>query len=188
MNNISTDGVPVKLLREPLYDTYSQAAAAAPAALPKKIQFFVKGKSSDKGIHLTNLNDDGKLPPPERMSVYRAPRFVFTGMIEGDIVAMVKAYVCKVIVAGSDQFTGPLEYCAGGGGVDTNPNNGTPSVEAVVAFPEDLRIDIEAGQKFEVQLITEGAEITLAKTGDDPAGKGLFVRCMLDGVHQLPQG
>jgi len=176
----------VKTLREALYDTYSVAAASSPTALPTKIQFFVTGKSSTKGVQLTNMNGDGYLPSPERMSVYNLPRLSFVGMIQADVEAIIKGYVARLVVNGAVLFTGPIELCASGGG--SNTLNGQNTIQAVVPLPEDLRIDIESMEKFELQLITEGTAPTPTASGASTPGTGIFIHAMLDGVHTLPVG
>jgi hypothetical protein len=176
----------VKELREPLYDTYSVAAAASPAALPNKIQFFVTGKSSSKGIEKTNMNDDGKMPSPERISIYAAPRLVFIGMIDADVLAIVKSYAVRLTVNGSPLGTYPIEFCAAGGGPNTQ--NGANTIEAVPVLAEEFRIDIESGEKFMLELVTEGTPPTPTATGASTPGTGVFIRAMLDGVHRLPVG
>ncbi len=167
-------------LREPLFDTIT---ADAGAVLPSTINMFTVGQNDTKGPELTNMTANGELPSPERMSVYGI-RMAFFNTVEADVDAIIRGYCVRLVVSGKAKFTAPIEYCAAGGGLyaGTAVQNGLPSKEAGVMFPEGYQIDIEAGQRFSLQLVARQG-VTLAA---DPDGTGLFLRAMLDGLHSVP--
>ncbi len=161
-------------LREPLFDTFT---AAASAVLPSTINLFVKGQSDTKGPELTNMTADGELPSPERMKVYGI-RVAFFDTADADIIAIIKAYCVVLKVSGRPQFTAPIEYCNAGSGITNKSQNGVADARAVVTFPDEFLVDITAGQRFSLQLVSK-AGMTLS------AGTGLFLRATLDGLHSV---
>ncbi len=167
-------------VREPLFDTYS---AAAGAVLPSTINLFVNGQSDIKGPELTNMTANGELPSPERMKVYGI-RIGFFGTTDIDIEKIVRGYCVTVKVSGRPQFTAPIEFCNAGGGINGKSQNGVPDARAGVMFPDEYLIDITAGQRFSLQLVSK-AGVTLSAAGAPDNGTGLFMRAMLDGLHSL---
>ncbi len=172
----------VNEVREPLFDTYE---AAAGAVLPSTINLFVNGQSDTKGPELTNMTGDGELPSPERMKVYGI-RLGFFGTTDTDIEKIIKGYCVVLKVSGRPQFTAPIEYCNAGSGINGKSQNGVPDARAGVMFPDEFVVDIAAGQKFALQLVSKSGVALSAPAPDPAAGTGLFLRAMLDGLHTLP--
>lgn len=161
-------------LREPIYDTYS---AAHGAALPTRIVMFATPQGATVGPEITSMTKAGELPNPERMEVYTVIVESFNSA-KADVIGFVMNYALKITVSGKPQLTTPFTVR---GDFDDFANLAYVRL-LQVELPEELKIVIEQGQPFTVELVSRtGYTLT-------DAALGLFLRVKLDGIHTVPIG
>lgn len=164
----------------PLYDTYTQAAGNTPTPI---VMFSTL--SANRGIQLTNLSRANELQFPQKFWL-TAVRWVPIGMGLADIVGFYKNYALRLIRGTAVELEAPVEYFAGGagvqGGVSTGTgtaadvsfyNNGVPDPRAIAGLGE-FRIPLEAGDHFEINLVGT----TFA------AAAAVFFRVYFDGIWE----
>ncbi len=162
----------------PIYDTKTISAGATGAS----IAFFAQQRST-VGRAVTNMTKANELPAGERFEAYSL-RLLLLNCAKADIDALYAGFAALLKVSGKPVLEGPVEYFSGGGGIygaDStasvfNYNNGVPDPRAVVMFPEQYKIAIEAGEPLELTL--EGTSFT--------AGATMKIKALLEGVHYWP--
>jgi len=173
--------------QSPLYDTYTLAVETA---VPTHIIMFADPISPTKGPELTNMKKSHELPTPEKITVM-AMRMVTLGMDEVDLISLMKQYTAQLIVSGKVLLDAPIEFWPGGAGivgVVAGPTtgvaieewgNGVSDPRAIASILPDLRIKIEPGETFSVELFGTTFSTAAATAG----GTGVFLRCYLDGIR-----
>jgi hypothetical protein len=168
-------------IREGLYDTYT---AAKSAVLPLSIRLFTSGQNATKGIESTNMTADGELQNPEEMDIYTV-QVELMAMAQADMLAFVQKYVARLVVSGVSRLTRPITLLPSGGGIvgaTELSKNGIADARAVFTIPEDLKIQIQAGQKFYFEFVsTQGYTLT-------DTTLGMVARVTLDGIHGVQNG
>lgn len=160
--------------REPIFDTLT---AAKQTTVKTGTRLFTSGMDS-KTVNKTNLEGDGEFPASQRHDVYGI-RVDFGDTPKADIIGLCKNLVGRLVVSGKPEIVAPLKYFAAGMGVNGEASNGVPDARAVLEFPENYKIPIEAGEKFYFELTGEDYLLTDAATG-------LYMQVLLDGLHTVP--
>ena len=164
----------------PLFDSYSQAAGTVPA----RVAFFNSRTQSANGPEITNMMAAGFLPNAA-FTVF-GMAFSVIDPDADDLNKLYKNYVARLIVGTKTYIEAPLEFFPAPGGIVSNfgtmtaaatnqqHTNGVPSQASIFALAPDYSIKIEAGERFEVNLV--GTSVT--------AVDAVFVRCYLLGVYE----
>lgn len=170
------------------YDTYTLAVNTA---VPTNIVMFSAPISASKGLNLTNMTDQNRLPAGEAMKVM-AIRAVCIGMDLADIIALQKNYCLRFKIGTKYFLEAPIEAFPGGAGatgvVTTtattttlfNYNNGIADPRAVYGLGQEFPLDLPSQAFFSVELT--GTTFTSANAG----GGGIFLRVYLDGLIYEP--
>lgn len=191
-------------MHEFMYDT---VAFAHTIAVPTKVQFFVQQQgagtsptvgSGGKGIADTNLDQAQQLLSTYNKFNLRAIRLIVTGqtglLVPEDAFNLFKNTVLSLYINGTAYTRGPLDCFPAGGGFQTQGQmstgelaltteafgfgNGFPSSTAIFVLAEP--IDIARGETFYVNL--EGNGFTTQAAGGTTLGRGLLMRCILEGL------
>jgi hypothetical protein len=167
-------------VREPLFDTYTVAAATA---MPLRVILFGDPSASGVGAtkpEQTNLTEIGKLPFPQAHRVYGV-RLAFIGMLAADIYGIAKKYVLKLNVSGTTRLTLPLVVSDAPKVIGTVASDIIDHAEVRMDLPEGYAIDLASGQPFFVELVGSVAHTTITTNG-----LGATIKVMLEGFHTLP--
>lgn len=170
------------------YDTYSLAVNTA---TPANIVMFSNPVSASKGLELTNMTDQNRLPAGEAMKVM-AIRAVCIGMHLDDVINLQKRYCLRFKIGTKYFLEAPIEAFPGGAGVAGavattattttlfNWNNGVADPRAVYGLGQEYPLDLPSQAFFSVELT--GTSFTTVNAG----GTGVFLRVYLDGLLYEP--
>lgn len=186
---------------------YDSVAFAAGAAVGTKVQFFTQQQgqgtsptvgSGTKTIADTNLDQGSQLLSTYNKFVVKAIRLICMGstglLVPEDAFNLFKNTVLALYMNGTAYTRGFLEFFPAGGGMQTvgqlstaelaltteafGVQNGFPSSTAIFVLAESLTI--ARGETFNVNL--EGNGFTAQASGGTTLGRGLLLRCALEGL------
>lgn len=178
----------------PIYDTYT---ADQNATLPNEITFF-GNLVGTVGLERTNIQEAFKIPAPGQLDVL-GMGFEFVDTFYDDIIKLAKNYVAELWISNMPYLQAPISFFPSGRGVNgfaalsTTASTttlraeaytlGEPHVSNMYTLGMEHALQIKSGVNFEVKLKTRAATpIQLNATA--ALGKGLFLRCYLDGIRR----
>ena len=170
---------------EPLYDSITINAGGS--IDDQSTMFFTTvGPASGKSLGLTNLTQSQKLVSPEVFSIQTIQVRWQENALLLDVRNMLNHFALELWLNNVKPYNrGPLWYYAAGGGIwsaSTNTNestyvNGVPDRNAV--RPRAITLVIENNSTFFAHFVGAPLLATAANLG----GQGVFLQCLLDGLH-----
>lgn len=173
----------------PLYDTLSTAAGSA---VGSELLFFSVPKSSSKGLHLTNMEQQGILSGTRSFRVEGIRVRFNADIVLADLVALQELYVLEFTVLDKKYAQAPLWYFPAGGGiagaVSTTAsattinawNNGEPNPSAGFLFGAGRGVTITPSTGFGVRLLSS---VGHTATAGGSGGTGIDITVVLEGVN-----
>lgn len=174
------------------YDTYTLPVNTL---TPANIVMFSVPVSATKGLELTNMTDQNRLPAGEAMKVM-AIRAVTIGMHLDDVLNLQRRYCMRFKIGSKYFLEAPIEAFPGGAGVAGaasisttvtattstvfNWNNGIADPRAVYGLGQEYPLDLPSQAFFNIELT--GTPFTTVNAG----GTGIFLRVYLDGLLYEP--
>lgn len=165
---------------EPLYDTFTAAAAAV---VPNNTQFFTT--PSGKTINQTNVTTPKKLDAPEAFAVMGIRFHPLESILLADFVLLMNSFCLEFWIGQKYYNRGPLWHYNSGGGITgattasatsawTNGLTGRPHMH-------ELAINIVIDNQASFYGNLNGVPVTLTAAGS--GGTGATLMMLLDGLH-----
>ena len=172
----------------PIYDR--AIILAAGAAVATSYNFFSTPIGGTKTKQDTNLRGQGNTLQTMNLAVQSVGFAVRSNVLLADLQTFLETYYFEFKVGDAIYAEGPLHlYPAGVGiaGLSTRTNEaainiGEPTLIAARRFPDYPRL-IPPNVHFGVDVYTGGTGFTLSAATTSPAGAGLQIMCILDGLR-----
>jgi fluoride ion exporter CrcB/FEX len=165
---------------EPLYDTYTAAAAAT---IPNNTQFFTT--PSGKTINQTNVTTPKKLDAPEAFAVMGIRFKPLENILLADFVNLMSSFVLEFWIGQKYYNRGPLWHYNAGGGISgfTTQSSTSAYTNGLTGriHMNELAINIVVDNQASFYGNLNGVPVVLTASGS--GGTGATLQMLLDGLH-----